>query len=90
MRYSLNVVLEFPRAVGAFNANVFTLNLTMKHTLSAHFLLLIYGVIGWFLGAVAWRTCGRVCAASGMGATTQRKKLAYNVRCYDQCPIINR
>jgi len=40
--------------------------------------LLIYGVIGWFLGAVAWRTCGRVCAASGMGATTQRKKLAYN------------
>lgn len=35
-------------------------------------------VIGWFLGAVAWRTCGWVCAASGMGATTQRKKLAYN------------
>lgn len=30
-------------------------------------------------GAVAWRTCGRDCAASGMGATTQRKKLAYNV-----------
>ena len=25
------MVLEFPRAVGAFNANVFTLNLTMKH-----------------------------------------------------------
>lgn len=41
-------------------------------------LLLIHSVIGWFLGAVAWRTCGRVCAASGMGATTQRKKLAYN------------
>jgi len=36
-------------------------------------------VIGWFLGALAWRTCGRDCAASGMGATTQRKKLAYNV-----------
>jgi len=50
------VVLEFPRAVGAFNANVFTLNLTMKHNLSAHFLLLIYGVMcctlqcGWHKG----------------------------------------
>jgi hypothetical protein len=42
-------------------------------------LLLIHSVIGWFLGAVAWRTCGRVCVASGMGATTRRKKLAYNV-----------
>jgi len=39
----------------------------------------IHSVIGWFLGALAWRTCGRGCAASGMGATTQRKKLAYNV-----------
>lgn len=39
----------------------------------------IHVVIGWFLGALAWRTCGRDCAASGMGATTQRKKLAYNV-----------
>jgi hypothetical protein len=37
-----------------------------------------HSVIGWFLGAMAWRTCGRDCAASGMGATTQRKKLAYN------------
>jgi len=53
--------------------------LSMKHHTIQPFLLLIYGVIGWFLGAVAWRTCGRVCAASGMGATTQRKKLAYNV-----------
>jgi len=51
----------------------------MKHQTIQPFLLLIYGVIGWFLGAVAWRTCGRDCAASGMGATTQRKKLAYNV-----------
>jgi len=42
-------------------------------------LLLIHSVIGWFLGAGDWRTCGRDCAASGMGATTQRKKLAYNV-----------
>jgi hypothetical protein len=46
--------------------------------------LLIHSIIGWFLGAVAWRTCGRDCAASGMGATTQRKKLAYNGR--DVCP----
>jgi hypothetical protein len=43
-------------------------------------------VIGWFLGAVAWRTCGRICAASGMGATTQRKKLAYNgTSVYEGC-----
>ncbi len=40
-------------------------------------------VIGWFLGAVAWRTCGLDCAPSGMGATTQRKKLAYNERVYN-------
>ena len=51
----------------------------MKHQTFQPFLLLIYSVIGWFLGAVAWRTCGLDCAASGMGATTQRKKLAYNV-----------
>jgi hypothetical protein len=50
----------------------------MKNQTLPQILLLIYGVIGWFLGAVAWRTCGRVCAASGMGAPTQRKKLAYN------------
>ena len=50
----------------------------MKHQTFQPFLLLIYSVIGWFLGAVDWRTCGLVCAASGMGATTQRKKLAYN------------
>ena len=54
------------------------MNYTMKHQTFQPFLLLIYSVIGWFLGAVAWRTCGRNCAASGMGATTQRKKLAYN------------
>lgn len=33
---------------------------------------------GWFLGAVAWRTCGRVCASSAVGATTRRKKLDAN------------
>jgi len=55
-----------------------SLNSTMKHQTLQPFLLLIYGVIGWFLGGSAWRTCGQVCAASGMGATTQRKKLAYN------------
>jgi len=49
----------------------------MKPTLFAPFFH-IHGVIGWFLGGLAWRTCGRDCAASGMGATTQRKKLAYN------------
>jgi hypothetical protein len=53
--------------------------LSMKHQTIHPFLLLIYSVIGWFLGGSAWRTCGRDCAASGMGATTQRKKLAYNV-----------
>jgi hypothetical protein len=51
----------------------------MKNKSFQPLLLLIHSVIGWFLGAVAWRTCGRDCAASGMGATTQRKKLAYNV-----------
>jgi len=53
--------------------------------MATHFdalVLPIHVVIGWFLGAVAWRTCGRDCAASGMGATTQRKKLAYNVWLY--------
>jgi hypothetical protein len=52
----------------------------MKHNLSAHFLWHIHGVIGWFLGALAWRTCAVVFAgAPAVGATTQRKKLAYNI-----------
>lgn len=29
----------------------------MKHALSAHFVLLIHSVIGWFLGAVAKSVC---------------------------------
>jgi hypothetical protein len=57
---------------------IYLTELPMKHQTIQPFLLLIYSVIGWFLGALAWRTCGLVCAASGMGATTQRKKLAYN------------
>jgi len=40
----------------------------------------IHSVIGCIAGAVAWRTCGRYCAASGMGATTQRSNIAYNER----------
>jgi len=59
--------------------------LTLKHQTLQPFLLRIYGVIGWFLGVLAWRTCGLDCAASGMGATTQRKKLAYNIE-YVQSP----
>lgn len=65
-------------SAGAFKNIFLSLNFTTKHTRQRLFALVIHGVIGWFLGAVAWRTCGRVCAASGMGATTQRKKLAYN------------
>jgi len=65
-------------SAGAFKNIFLSLNFTTKHTCQRLFALVIHSVIGWFLGAVAWRTCGLDCAASGMGATTQRKKLAYN------------
>jgi len=66
-------------SAGAFKNIFLSLHFTMKHTRQRLFALVIHVVIGWFLGAMAWRTCGLVCAASGMGATTQRKKLAANV-----------
>jgi len=69
-------------SAGAFKNIFLSLNFTTKHTLQRLFALVIHGVIGWFLGALAWRTCGMAFAgAPAVGATTQRKKLAYNILC---------
>ena len=43
-------------SAGAFKNIFLSLNFTTKHTRQRLFALVIHGVIGWFFGAVAWRT----------------------------------